>query len=338
MAKQYGFLDKRLGIITIYCNRKYGTNWYTMKDGKPEPMHGMEAFRSVSGGLKGLLLYSVTRGGTEGWKLALLLEGDDDQVYKFETGTGTVFARGMLWAIASMSPEQLDQEIGLNAVPAESSADSKFAASILYCNMFANGVDLPFFPGNIEVDWREIAQIALSKANRKDYPIDEIPDSSEFSDKAGNDSQRPAAQPRNMGQTGASPRPVGRSGVTYPNAPTAPTVAQQGPVDNVSGDYTKAMERIVKVYEANKQAVDWDRINKVLARNTASSFDQLPLGNKHQIVTTLAIELLAKVAPESESPAVKILPEILVSKPIDRFLLEQLHNQIESVFGEAIPF
>lgn len=219
MTKQTGFLTFRLGVQTVYCNRTKGGLWFTVSNGEPVKIDAV-SFQSKSGGLRGLNIYEATRGGKDGWKVGLLLEDENSQVYKFETGSGTSFARGMLWAIASLSAEQAQSgQIGLNPTPADpAKTKSSNPGSILYCNMLCDGVELPYFMGEGRPDWQQIAQIALSKANGCEYPIAEVPASWVFSD---DDEGKSYSQPASANKSGFSRQAPqsGRSGVTYPNAP-----------------------------------------------------------------------------------------------------------------------
>lgn len=268
-GKKYGFLPQPIGIKHVYCNRSKGGLWYVVEDGKEINLEA-RSFRSVKGGLKGLTLHEAERGGKSTWKLGLILEGDDDQIYRFETGVGSVFCRGMLFAIASMTPEQIEGEIGLNPTPADpAKMDSAYAKSILYCNMFVNGVEVGSYPGGMDVDWQQLAQQALSLANRCNYPIENVPESYVFQSEDGQ--KKPATgkqwEPATRGmhkpaQTQQPTRPNGqntRSGVTYPNAPlkSQPAASQSQSVEAMeilARETQAASDRIAA--QAEREAAD----------------------------------------------------------------------------------
>jgi hypothetical protein len=317
MTKKVGFLDQRLGTIVVYCNRTKTSGLWYIRDAKGENIPvSAPSFQSAEGGMRGLQIYEVTRGGKEGLKLGLILEGDDCQVYKFETSLDTAFARGMLWGISNMTEEDIRTgQIGINPTPADPArTDSDNASTILYCNMFINGSELPYLPSGQDIHWMEVAHKALSLANRCDYPMSQVPESHFFLDQkeARKSTQQPARQTQNT-----------RSGVSYPQQPlksqvapaqapkqqvkSAPTVPVspkiQASQEELDGSYVELMDYVVGEYAENNVELDEARINAFMARNQAKSFEGLTLGRKHQMIATLAAVLVEAVDPDNENIA-----------------------------------
>jgi hypothetical protein len=324
MTRQAGFLTQRLGTIMVYCNRVKTSGMWYIRNAKGENVPiDAPSFQSTEGGMRGLQIYETTRGGKEGFKVGLILEGDDYQVYQFETSAHTAFARGMLWAIAHMNERDIEKgQIGLNPTPADPSrTDSDNAESILYCNMFVNGVEQPRLPSESQqVNWQEIAQRALSVANRCEYPIDQVPASGFFlNPKEARKQQQKTGQPRRS--TGQNVR----SGVTAPqqaaralqeaaNVPIQPPNAPKGlqatanstvepaevlmTEEELDEAYSQIMLSLDQAYLANDKEIDGDRMQKVLDRFAVVEFDDLNVNVKNQLVCTLAKELIESKYPQ----------------------------------------
>lgn len=345
MTKRVGFLDKRLGTIVVYCNRAKTSGLWYVRDvkGANVPLDS-PSFQSEAGGMRGLQIYEVNRGGKDGLKLGLILEGEDNQTYKFETSLDTAFARGMLWAIAHMSEEDIRTgQIGINPTPADpAKTESDNAESILYCNMFVNGVEQPYLPKGQETDWQQVAQMALSLANRCEYPIAQVPQSGFFLDQntARKTSQQPARQTTQ-----------GRSGVSYPQQPLK---MQQTPANNAARPasppsapkpdknmeeldfaYTQLMDYVRENYETNGMMVDEDRMARFIERAGAPNFDGLTIGRKHQVITTLALGLIEAQEPTHES--IGRLKTLVTPKVVDWEAHTMLSDLLMVAFVEINP-
>lgn len=297
MTKKIGFLDKRLGTIVVYCNRTKTSGLWYIRDAKGEnvPVNA-PSFQSTEGGMRGLQIYEVNRGGKDNLKLGLILEGDDNQVYKFETSIDTAFARGMLWGVSQMSEQDVTTgQIGINpTTPNLAKATSDNAGTILYCNMFVNGVEMPYPPSDPDTDWQQIAHRALCIANRCEYPIAQVPQSRFFQDqKEARKTQPPA---RSTGQNE-------RSGVSYPVQPpkgqqSTPNSTIQATDAELNEAYSQIMLSLDEAYLVNGKKIDGDRMQKVLDRVGATEFDQLSIHVKNQVVCTLAKELIESKYPQ----------------------------------------
>jgi len=317
--KKSGFLPYRLGKTVIYCNRKYGSLWYKIVDGRNVNIDS-PSFESAKGGLLGLSIYQAERGGKEGWKMALILADEDDQVYHFETGLSSLFGKGMLWGLSAMTDEQLKGKIGINPTPADPTrTQSRNAGTILYCNMFANRVEMPYFPGGNDHDWREIIRRVLSRCNGCEVKLEDVPGYSEFMDDDALEEQTRNSSTRTPAQTQQPGRSTGqnvRSGVSYPiqppNAPrglqataysTVEAVTQENDQEFMTEEeigmaYSEIMLSLDQAYIVNNKKIDGDRMQKVLDRVGATEFDQLSINVKNQVVCTLALELIESKYPQ----------------------------------------
>lgn len=365
-TKQYGFLPHRLGKVIIYCNRTNKSLWYK-REGDDNVNIDAPSFRSLNGGLLGLTFYKVTRGGTESWKVGLLLLGPQDQVYHFESGCESVFCRGLLWGLCSASEDQLKGEIGINPTPADpSSTDSAFAKSILYCNLFANGVELPRFPGGTEHDWRELATIAFEKCNRRAPEAEEIPETSDFMDAEKAEKYNKTYQPRNAGKAAPPARPTvpnTRSGVTYPNQPlkaqTAPAATQtmqdreareilerettriNEELATLGAAYNGLLDYVDQNYKLNSIEIDQVRMGKLLERGGVTKFEDLSVYRKHQAICGVSkILILEKAALPNpqEHPAIARIDELFTATPLTLEVFHDLRELLEQAFSEIIPF
>lgn len=328
-TKQYGFLPTRLGKKVVYCNRKYGGLWYTIQDGKPQNIEGA-SFRSLPGGLLGLSFYSVERGGKVGWKCALMLLGPGDQVYHFESGAATIFCRGLIWGLCHASKEQLKGEIGINPTPADPTrVDSKNVQSILYCNVFANGIELPYFPGGTQ-DWRSLAALALELCNNAIPTAEQIPEASAFSDDEDfGFSKKQYTAPLISDNA--------QSGVSYPTPkPKMPATAVNAPSVDIDGYYNSLYTQVNKAYTVLGLEIDPVRLASVFARANVQDYTELPIARKHQVLSSIVKELASSQLPGS--PAIAELTAICEIQPLTFVAYQQLKKVTDEVTAACVPF
>lgn len=328
-AREYGFLKRRLGKRIIYCNRPSPeVLWYERIDNKNIPVEALSFLSKPKEGMVGLKIYAAERWGETAWKMGLFLRGEQNQIVQFECGLHTVFAKGMMWAFCAANAEEVRSgEIGINPMPADpTKSKSKNPEKILYCNVFINGEEMPYFPGGTEYDWRELAIVAMTKCNG--YPPDEeeIPDNSFFMTEKQVEkynkqygSKPKNQQTQNPAQTQQPARSTAqnvRSGVSHPiQPPNAPRGLQATasstvePLTETEEDqefmteeeigiaYSEIMLSLDRAYIVNGKKIDGDRMQKVLDRVGATKFDQLSINIKNQVVCTLALELIESKYP-----------------------------------------
>jgi len=156
-ASQLGFIqtDK---IKIVYCNRANGGLWYGLEISSSATLIPkiIEA-ESLRCRLQGIAVRTATREGEECEKFSLYVQGD--RRYVLESGWSTVkgknsFAQGLVWAIASMTPEQLKRPVVLTPRPGTKS-------SVLFCRIYQDGESI--YPERTEdLDLEVLLRLAIS--------------------------------------------------------------------------------------------------------------------------------------------------------------------------------
>ena len=157
-------LESKLGFssgsqrVPVYCNRSKGGLWYTLNkvgdDLIPMPIEGDR----LTCYLEGLLVKSVTRKKKgECDKFRLYVKGD--RPYVLESGWSTLpkeqsFAKSLVWTIAHMSLQQLQQPIILNPHPGDEDG-------VMFCRMIQEGKSI-YVERQGEPDWEEILRQAIA--------------------------------------------------------------------------------------------------------------------------------------------------------------------------------
>lgn len=144
----------RLGLgdapasVKIYANRSNGCLWYSFQDGVVSPI----AAAALTGYLTDLKFEEVERRGRSIWKLLTHIRAD--RPYIIESGYESHFSKGLLMAIASLTPEQAQQPLTLYPQPGSDEA-------VLFCRVFV-GSELIKTPYDDQTDWRSVSQQALN--------------------------------------------------------------------------------------------------------------------------------------------------------------------------------
>lgn len=149
---QLGFTDAA-GAVRIYCNRQHGSLWYRL-DRENNPI--AIPHQALTGYIAGLEFPRVERRGKETIKLQCTIRAD--RTYILEAGYDSHFSKGLLMAIASLSPEHIQHPISIAPQPGQDE-------SVLFCQVYCDD-ELVIAPYSDKTDWREIARraIALVKA------------------------------------------------------------------------------------------------------------------------------------------------------------------------------
>lgn len=113
---QLGFIDIRYRVV--YCNRRCeGANWYTVEDGQQIPIK-QNALRGYPDRLE---VVELQRRGKDISKLQFTLNCGDLH-YVLEAGADSEFAQSLVYALASLTPEQLKQPLIVQPEPGEDNA------------------------------------------------------------------------------------------------------------------------------------------------------------------------------------------------------------------------
>lgn len=370
-TKPYGFLAHRLGKVIIYCNRPTpDVLWYQRIEGNNVKVEALSFLSKPKNGLVGLEVYPTERYEETKWKMGLLLRGPMDQVFHFECGIDTVFAKGMMWGLCAADEVELRSgEIGINPMPADpTKSKSKNPDKILYCNLFLNGRELPYFPGGTEYDWQELATIAMTKCNGRVPDPADIPSNEIFMDEKAVQkyNNKYGSQPAKTQQPARQFTQPTRSGVTYPNAPlnsqpapekqlSAQTIAAQQQVsadlkretdaeranqqasDELGGKYNALFVSLEQTYISNGLEIDRERLQKVIVRGGVQAFEELTLHRKHQIIATLSRELMLEKSPMN-TEVIASISENITPNPYTPEHFEVLRNLMQMGFVDLIPF
>ncbi|NJK63669.1 MAG: hypothetical protein HC921_14150 [Synechococcaceae cyanobacterium SM2_3_1] len=134
----------------IYCNRTQCPPyyWYRRVNGENQGI----GEGSLTGYLRKLEFVITERRGKETRKLHATIEAD--QTWILECSETAVFAKGLLAAVAALSPDQLRQPIQIVPLPGE---DEK----VLFCQIWWNGSPVEAKQWNSETDFEPIAYLAF---------------------------------------------------------------------------------------------------------------------------------------------------------------------------------
>lgn len=141
-------LHNEAGNCKIYCNRHNGSLWYILSNGEPQAV----AQSALTGYLKELKFEKCERRGKEVHKLLAIVQAD--RTYILESGHDTQFAKCLLAAIASLSPQQLYSPVTLQPQAGDDE-------SVLFCRVWI-GSELVMASYNEQTDWRATAKQALA--------------------------------------------------------------------------------------------------------------------------------------------------------------------------------
>ncbi len=143
----------KLGLVEtpstlwIYANRSNNCPWYTIRDGEVSPV----LQTALTGYLSALKFEKVDRRGKEVIKLQAFIKAD--RPYCVESGYDSHFSKGLLSAVAMLTPEQLRQPITIAPQPGSDE-------SVLFCRVFV-GSELVRTTYDEQTNWREISRGAI---------------------------------------------------------------------------------------------------------------------------------------------------------------------------------
>ncbi len=141
-------LHNEAGNCKIYCNRHNGYMWYTLNNGEPSAV----AATALTGYLRELRFEKCERRGKEVHKLLATIQAE--RTYILESGHDTQFAKGLLAAIASLTPQQLYSPITLQPQPGTDE-------SVLFCRVWV-GSEFIMASYSEETNWRSLSKQALA--------------------------------------------------------------------------------------------------------------------------------------------------------------------------------
>jgi hypothetical protein len=149
VKQSLGFGTAPRSEVWVFCNREKGGLWYTL-DSQGQAIDIEHS--ALTGYIRKLEFTKPVRRGEETDKLNCVVEGD--KLYVLESGAAVQFSKGLLNAIASMTPEALNQPITI--VPEASTKNEE----VLFCNIY-QGDEQVFAPYDEHTDWRKVSRKAI---------------------------------------------------------------------------------------------------------------------------------------------------------------------------------
>jgi hypothetical protein len=144
-----GFGPAPKSQVYVFCNRKHGGVWYSL-DSQSQPINIEQP--ALTGYIRKLEFKETVRRGEKSHKLHCYIEAD--QLYILEGSAVAHFSKGLLSAIAFLTPEQLKQPITI--VPQPSTENGE----VLFSNLYQDGTQI-FAPYDDRTDWKRISRKAI---------------------------------------------------------------------------------------------------------------------------------------------------------------------------------
>jgi hypothetical protein len=144
-----GFGPAPKSQIYIFCNRKNGGVWYTL-DSESQPVNIEQ--QALTGYIRKLEFKETVRRGEKSHKLHCYFEAD--QLYVLEGSAAAHFSKGLLSAIAFLTPDQLRQPLTIVPQPSTENAE------VLFCNVYLGDKQV-FAPYDDQTDWKLTSRAAI---------------------------------------------------------------------------------------------------------------------------------------------------------------------------------
>jgi hypothetical protein len=145
-----GFGSAPKQVSPVYCDRKQGGFWYTLDALNNPTVIEREA---LTGYIRALEFKASIDQGAKVYTLYCTLEADN--FYVLESLSTAHFSKGLLSAIALLTPEQLRQPITVVPHILLESED------VLYCQVY-QGEHQVFAPYDEQTDWKQVSKTALN--------------------------------------------------------------------------------------------------------------------------------------------------------------------------------
>ncbi len=144
-----GFGSAPKSQVYVFCNRKNAGIWYTL-DSQSQPVN-IEA-QALTGIIRKLEFKETVRRNEKSHKLHCYIEAD--QLYVLEGSATAHFSKGLLSAIAFLSPEQLKEPITIVPQPSTENAE------VMFCNVYLGNKQI-FAPYDEQTNWKRVSRFAL---------------------------------------------------------------------------------------------------------------------------------------------------------------------------------
>jgi hypothetical protein len=149
-AKQaLGFGPAPKSQVYVFCNRNHGGIWYSLNS---ESKAVNIEHPSLTGYIRKLEFAKVQRRGSDVSKLHCTIEAD--HTYILESAHDSNFSKGLINAIAFLSPAELRQPLTIVPQPSAQTAE------VLFCNVY-QGDEQVFAPYDDQTDWKLASRAAI---------------------------------------------------------------------------------------------------------------------------------------------------------------------------------
>jgi hypothetical protein len=133
----------------IFCNRSKEGIWYSLDD-KSQPVN-IDA-QALTGSVRKLEFHEKVRRNEKTHKLHCTIEAD--RLYILESAATAHFSKGLLSALAMLTPEQLKHPITLVPQPSTENAE------VLFCNIYQDDKQV-FAPYDDQTNWKLASRAAI---------------------------------------------------------------------------------------------------------------------------------------------------------------------------------
>jgi hypothetical protein len=133
----------------VFCNRKNGGVWYHLDD-RSQPINIEHP--ALTGYVRKLEFKETVRRNEKSHKLHCYIEAD--KLYVLESSATAHFSKGLLSALAFLSPQALQQPITIHPQASTENAE------VLFCNVY-EGDRQVFAPYDDQTDWKRVSRGAI---------------------------------------------------------------------------------------------------------------------------------------------------------------------------------
>jgi hypothetical protein len=144
-----GFGPAPKSQVYVFCNRKNGGVWYHLDD-RSQPINIEHP--ALTGYVRKLEFKETVRRNEKSHKLHCYIEAD--KLYVLESSATAHFSKGLLSALAFLSPQALQQPITIHPQASTENAE------VLFCNVY-EGDRQVFAPYDDQTDWKRVSRGAI---------------------------------------------------------------------------------------------------------------------------------------------------------------------------------
>ncbi len=144
-----GFGPAPKSQVYVFCNRKHGGIWYHLDD-QSQPIKIEHP--ALTGYVRKLEFKETVRRNEKSHKLHCYIEAD--KLYVLESSATAHFSKGLLSALAFLSPQALQQPITIHPQASTENAE------VLFCNLY-EGDRQVFAPYDDQTDWKRVSRGAI---------------------------------------------------------------------------------------------------------------------------------------------------------------------------------